>query len=106
MGRLLAEGGYPREALAPTHASVELALQAMAVLIEKDGDPGAPVPAAVIHAQMVERGLLAATDAARVSMLREMVAAVEVDEKTARDLVASGESIVENAGAALVRERL
>ena len=106
MGRLLAEGGYPGEALTPIHESVELAIRAMAVLVGQDENGGDPVPAAVIHGHVVGKGLLATTDAAQVSVLREIAATGGVDEATARSLVASGQSIVEKAGAALVRKSL
>jgi hypothetical protein len=109
MGRLLAEGGFPSEALAPVRDAVELALRALAVLcgIEAAGASSDPVAAAVLHGELVGSGLLSVEDAARASALRELAGApAALDGKSAKRLVEEGGAIVENAEAALAREAL
>jgi len=106
MGRLLAQGGYPGEALAPIHEGVELAIRAMAVLSggdEKNGDGQHPVATAVIQGLLVGKGLLEAAEAAQVSVLREMAKAGRADEDTTGRLLASGRCIVAKARATLAQ---
>ncbi len=91
MGRLLSEGGFCTEALAPVHQAVELAVRALALLSGDDaaGANDDPIPAAALHKQIVSAGLLLPADAAQVSALREMAS--------------SAASIVEKTDAALMR---
>jgi hypothetical protein len=106
MGRLLAQGGFPSEALLPVLDAVELALRALAALagIETNEDS---LAASVIHEKLVMPGFLEADDAARVSLLRELATtAGEIDPETARSQVEAGAAIVEKADAALVKDDL
>jgi len=106
MGRLLAQGGFPSEALPPVRHAVELALRALAALagIETNDDP---LAATVIHEKLVQPGFLEPDDAARVSLLRELAEAPgKIDPETARSQVEASAAIVEKADAALVKDDL
>ncbi len=109
MSRVLADGGFPAEAVGPVRDSVELAIRALAVLAgnEDAGRSSDALPAAVIQGQLVGGDFLDAADAAQVSVLREVAADGDgVDKATARRLIEAGSAIVEKTSAHLTTEAL
>jgi len=109
MGQVLADGGFPKEALAPVREAVELAVRALAVLsgIEEAGASADPVPAGAIRGKIVPPGFLTAGDADRIASLRELAGASSgIDDDTARSQVESGAGIVDHAMAVLAKAEL
>jgi len=109
MSQVLAQGGFPAEALGPIRDSVELSVRALFVLAgdQDAGKATEPLPARRIHGELVSCGWLDAADASQVSSLREMASDGEgIDDATAQRLVEAGASIVRKASDALAREAL
>ena len=109
MGQVLAKGGFTAEAVPPVRDAVELSVRALALLagIDAAGDANGAVTAAVIQGTLVAKDFLAGSDAANVSVLREVAAAPDgADGSTARRLIEAGTRIVEKASARCARDAL
>jgi hypothetical protein len=110
MGRVLADGGFPVEALAPVREAVELCVRALAVQAGNDaaGQSPDPLPAAAIHKELVGADRLDAADAAQISTLRELSGGDGggIDEATARRLIDAAQKFLEKVHAALARHAL
>ena len=92
MAKVLAEGGFVSEALAPLREAVETALQALAICW--DWKTVAPIPIDLINVELVENGLLPDEILALVTHLRADQA--EMDEKQAAQRLLQGVSLIEH----------
>ncbi len=97
MAKVLAEGGFVAEALAPMREAVETALQALA--IRWDWKTEAPIPIDLIDAKLVKKGMMPDEILSLVTHLRADPA--ERDEKQATRWLLQGDSLMEHVGAHL-----
>lgn len=99
MAKVLAEGGFVTEALAPMREAVETALQALA--IRWDWNTAAPIPIDLIDAELVNKGLLPNETLPLVTHLRADQAGT--DEKHAAQRLLQAVSLIEHVGMHLER---
>lgn len=98
MSTLLAEGGFPLEALSPLGQAVELALKASAYSAGEDGAGSEEeLSLALIQSRIIPAGSLPENAVAIVASLRESAQKAEgLDEATARDLIKSAGQLIDH----------
>ena len=108
MGSVLAEGGFPLEALIPVTQAVELALKASAYLAGEDGgDSKDDLSLALIQSRIIPTGSLPENAVAIVASLRESAQkAEELDQDAARNLIQSGQQLIDHVSQAVNRSAL
>lgn len=108
MSLVLAEGGFPREALAPLGQAIELALRASAYLAgEDDVDAEKDLPLAYIQSRFIPIGLLNGNAVAVVAGMRESVKQPEeIDDNAAQSLIQSGREIINQINQAFNKSAL
>ena len=94
MAKVLAEGGFVAEALAPMREAVETALQALA--IRWDWKTEAPIPIDLIDAKLVKKGMMPDEILSLVTHLR--ADPTGMDEKQATQCLMQGVSLMEHVG--------
>ncbi len=97
MARVLAEGGFPREALAPLREAVETALQSLACLVGEES--ATAVPADLVQSRLVAEGLVSPETPSLVARLRD--GAEAGSEEQARELLDIGHGLLDHAAGEL-----
>ena len=97
MARVLADGGFAAEALAPMGEAAETALRAL--LIWRGGEPDSPLPLARIETELVKTGLMPDETLSLLSRLRDEPR--EMTEDQAAQLLSRAGSLIGQAGAHL-----
>jgi len=108
MSCVLAEGGFPQEALTPLSQAVELALKASAYLAGQD-EADAEEDLSLIHIQsrIIPAGLLPENAVVLVATLRESVQKPEeLDENAVRTLFQSGQDLINQVGQTVTKSAL
>ncbi len=108
MSSVLAEGGFPQEALPPLSQAVELALTASAYLAGEDSvDSKEGLSLAFIKSRIIPTGSLPENAVAIVASLRESAEkAEEVDEGIAQTLIQSSRQLIDHVSQAVNRSAL
>ena len=108
MSSVLAEGGFPLEALSPLSQAVELALTASAYLAGEDSaDSKEDLSLAFIKSRIIPTGSLPENAVAIVASLRESAEkAEEVDEGIAQTLIQSSRQLIDHVSQAVNRSAL
>jgi len=100
MARVLADGGFPLEALAPLHEGVELALRSLAGLVDGSGD--GPVSMDFLAASLIAPGMLAGGASGVVARLRQG----GIPQAEAGELLAQADALFEQVATALSKASL
>jgi HEPN domain-containing protein len=108
MSSVLAEGGFPLEALMPLSQAVELTLKASAYLAEEDYVEGEEdLSLSHIQSRIIPAGLLPDNAVATVASLRESVQQPEkFDENAARNLIQSSQTLIHHVSQAVNKSAL
>jgi len=108
MSSVLAEGGFPLEALTPLSQAVELTLKAAAYLAgEDDADSKEDLSLTYIQSRIIPTGLLPDNAVAIVASLRESVQQPEeLDEDATRNLIQSSQELINQVSQALNKSAL
>jgi len=108
MSSVLAEGGFPLEALTPLYQAVELALKASAYLAGEDEVEGEEVISlSRIQSRIIHTGLLPENLVAIVASLRESAQQPEkLDEDATRNLIKSGQTLIHQVSQAVKQSAL
>jgi len=108
MAEVLSHGGFDGEALLAAKDGVEIAMRALALIAQENRQdtPSGDVDAALIHAELVSKGLLAEHQAAQVSVLRELTGSGTLAGGTAQRMLPPSLDIIQTAGEAVARRAL
>lgn len=108
MSLVLAEGGFPLEALTPLGQAIELALRASAYLAGEDEVDGEEdLTLAHIQSRIIPIGILPDNAVAVVAHMRESVKQPEeLDEDAARSLIQSGQELMHQINQAINKSAL
>jgi hypothetical protein len=100
MSSVLADGGFPLEALTPLSQAVELTLKASAYLAGEDDVEGEEdLSLSHIQSRIIPAGLLPDNAVAIVASLRESVQQPEkLDDDAVRNLIQSGQEFINQIG--------
>jgi hypothetical protein len=101
MAGVLADGGFPVEALPPLREAVETALRSLAYLTGQDGDDA--VSLGFIESRLIGENMVPPETPSLVAQLRESAGG---DEDMARSLFTRGQQVLEHAAEALNRVAL
>jgi len=108
MSSVLAEGGFPLEALTPLSQAVELTLKASAYLAGEDDAEGEEyLSLSHIQSRIIPSGLLPDNAVAIVARLRESVQQPDkLDDDTARNLIQSSQKLIHQVSQAFNKSAL
>jgi hypothetical protein len=108
MSSVLAEGGFPLEALTPLSQAVELTLKASAYLAGEDDVKGEEdLSLSHIKSRIIPAGLLPDNTVAIVASLRESVQQPEkLDDDAARNLIQSSQKLIHQVSQAVNKSAL
>ncbi|OEU80344.1 MAG: hypothetical protein BA865_07255 [Desulfobacterales bacterium S5133MH4] len=108
MGTVLAEGGFPLEALSPFSQAMELSLKASAYMAgEDDADSEKDLSLALIESRIMPTGALPDNAVAIVASLRESAQQPDkINEDAARNLIQSTRELIDHVGQAVNKSAL